>query len=157
MHFCWCCFLSVWSLSQPWCSALCPVVCRIVTLRNFQHTCCFVCPWARLRCEVIVAWPASRTDGQFSIFVTWVLKCSWQWFSVPREWKFSLGEARTHLSPCRPSFIYRSICIFFICMHTIQTSANVPRFNEIWWSTFLTLQYYSTFIGKWAKPVIHAV
>lgn len=57
----------------------------------------------------------------------------------------------------RPSFVYHYICICFICMHTMQTSANVPRFNEIWWSTFLTLQYYSTFIGKWAKPVIHAV
>lgn len=80
---------------------------------------------------------------------------SQQWFSAPRE--LSLWEAKTHLSTCRPSFICHCICICFICRHAIQTSANVPQFNEIWWSTFLTLQYYSTFVGKWAKPVIHAV
>lgn len=151
-------FLCLFGLCLNLGSALCPVVYRVVTLWNFQHTCCFVCLWAWLCCEVrVVDLLPELIKGQFLFFVTSVLKCSWQWFSAPREWKFSLGEARTHLSPCRPSFIYRSICIFFICMHTIQTSANVPRFNEIWWSTFLTLQYYSTFIGKWAKPVIHAV
>lgn len=155
MHFCCCCcsVSLVFVCFSPG-SALCPVVFRVVTLWNFKCNCCWPLGVAELWGAIVLTSYQKWWEVNFRF--TWVLDCSRQRFPVPRRWRFSSGEAKTHLSKRLQTFIATHVS-FFICMHAIQTSTVVLRFNEISWSTFVTQQYYSTFIGKWAKPVIHAV